>query len=98
MEAEGAEVVEAEDVVGVAVGVEDGVEVADVFAEGLGVEVGAGVDDDGVVLPGDEDGGAGAAVVRGGAGRPGRAAWRRGRRRRGSRAWGRPWRCRCRGR
>ena len=45
-EAEGAEVVHAEDVVGVAVGVEDGVEAADVFADGLGVEVGTGVDED----------------------------------------------------
>ena len=46
VEAEGAEVVHAEDVVGVAVGVEDGVDAADVLADGLGVEVGAGVDDD----------------------------------------------------
>ena len=57
MEAEGAEVVQAEDVVGVAVGVEDGVDAADAFAEGLGVEVGAGVDEDDVVVVGDEDGG-----------------------------------------
>ena len=64
MKAEGAEVVHAEDVVGVAVGVEDGVEAVDAGGNGLGVEVGAGVDDDVVALPGDEDGGAGAAVVR----------------------------------
>ena len=63
MEAEGAEVVHAEDVVGVAVGVEDGVDAADVFADGLGVEVGAGVDQDGVAVVVDEERGAGAAVV-----------------------------------
>ena len=64
MEAERAEVVHAEDVVGVAVGVEDGVEAADVFADSLGVEVGAGVDEDVVAGVGDEDGGTGAAVAR----------------------------------
>ena len=63
VEAERAEVVHAEDVVGVAVGVEDGVEAADVLADGLCVEVGAGVDDDVVVVPGDQDGGAGSAVA-----------------------------------
>ena len=50
VEAEGAEVVHAEDVVGVAVGVEDGVDAADVLADGLGVEVGAGVDEDVVAV------------------------------------------------
>ena len=64
VEAEGAEVVEAHDVVGVAVGVEDGVDAADVLADGLGVEVGAGVDEDGVVVVGEADGGPGAAVAR----------------------------------
>jgi len=64
MEAEGAEVVHAEDVVGVAVGVEDGVESVDASADSLGVEVGAGIDDDVVVFVGDEDGGASTAVVR----------------------------------
>ena len=49
MEGEWAEVVEAQDVVGVGVGVEDGVDVANFFAEGLGAEVGAGVDEDGAV-------------------------------------------------
>ena len=47
-----------------AVGVEDGVDAADVFADGLGVEVGAGVDEDGAVVVGEADGGAGAAVAR----------------------------------
>ena len=64
VKAEGAEVVEAHDVVGVAVGVEDGVDAADVFADGLGVEVGAGVDEDGVAVVGEADGGPGAAVAR----------------------------------
>ena len=47
-----------------AVGVEDGVDAADVFAEGLGVEVRAGVDEDGVAVVGEADGRAGAAVAR----------------------------------
>jgi len=63
-EAEGAEVVEAHDVVGVAVGVEDGVDAADVLADGLGVEVRAGVDEDGAIVVGEADGGTGAAVPR----------------------------------
>ena len=46
------------------VGVEDGVDAADVFADGLSVEVGAGVDEDAVAVPADMDGGAGAAVSR----------------------------------
>ncbi len=74
VEAEGAEVVEAHDVVGVAVGVEDGVDVADVLADGLGVEVGAGVDEDGVVVVGEADGGPGAAVARVSVGRDGGGA------------------------
>jgi len=64
VKAQGAEVVHAQDVVGVAVGVEDGVEAAKALAHGLGVEVRAGVDDDVVAFPRDEDRGAGAAVVR----------------------------------
>ena len=36
-----------------AVGVEDGVDVADVFADGLRVEVRAGVDEDGVAVVGE---------------------------------------------
>ena len=61
-EGEGAEGVHAEDVVGVAVGVQDGVDVIDALADGLGVEVGAGVDDDRVAVEVDAEGGAGAAV------------------------------------
>lgn len=67
-EAERAEVVEAEDVVGMGVGVEDGVEVMDALANGLLAEVGAGIDDDGMrpctALPADGDGRASAAVAR----------------------------------
>lgn len=63
-EAEGAQVVEAEDVIGVTVGVEYGVDVTDVFADGLRVEVGAGVDEDGVVVVVEADGGAGSAIAR----------------------------------
>ena len=55
VEAERAEVVHAEDVVGVAVGVEDGVDGAEVFADGLGVEVLAGVDQYIMVVVGDEE-------------------------------------------
>ncbi len=84
--AERAEVVEAHDVVGVAVGVEDGVDVADAFAEGLRVEVGAGVDEDDVAVVRETDGGAGAAVTR---------VRRRCRPRSRSRGWAPPWRCRC---
>jgi hypothetical protein len=58
-------------VVGVAVGVEDGVDVAEVLADGLGVEVGAGVDEDGVVIVGEADGGPGAAIARVSGGRDG---------------------------
>ena len=43
---EGANIVEAEDVVGVAVGEEDGVEAIEADAEGLLAKVGRGVDDD----------------------------------------------------
>ena len=64
VKAQGAEVVHAQDVVGVAVGVEDGVEAAEALAHRLGVEVWAGVDDDVVALPGDKDRGTGAAVMR----------------------------------
>ena len=64
MEAEGAKIVEAHDVVCVAVGVEDGVDAADALANGLGVEVGAGIDEDGVAFVGEANGGPGAAIVR----------------------------------
>jgi hypothetical protein len=68
-EGERAEVVHAEDVVGVVVRVEDGVEVGEVLADGLSVEVGAGVDEDvagvaGRIFETDQYGRAGAAVGR----------------------------------
>ncbi len=90
-EAQGAEVVHAEDVVGVVVGVEDGVDLADGLADGLGVEVGAGVDEDGVA-------GCSRGGWRGGCGDF--LSWEGGRqcrRRRCIREWELPWRCRCRG-
>ena len=61
-EGEGAEVVHAEDVVGVAVRVEHGVEVLKVFANGLVVEVLSGVDEDVVVVVSEKDRRARAAV------------------------------------
>ena len=70
-EAQGAEVVEAQDVIGVRVGVEDGIDVADAVARRLLAEIGAGVDEDAVRtrwfllgLPFDGDGGAEALVAR----------------------------------
>ena len=74
VKAEGTEIVEAEDVVGVAVGVEHGVDAADALAQGLGVEVRAGVDEDGVLVVGEADGRAGAPVARISVGRDGRGA------------------------
>ena len=71
VEAERAEVVESHDMVGVGVGVEDSVDTADALADGLGVEVGAGVDEDGVVVVGEADGGARAPVARIAVGRGG---------------------------
>ena len=62
-ELEGANVVEAHHVVGVGVGVENGVEAADAGAEGLGAEVGSGIDEDVAAVVGDEDGGAEAIVA-----------------------------------
>ena len=64
VKAEGAEVVEAHDVVGVAVGVEDCIDAADVFADGLGVKVRTSVDEDGVAVVGEANGWPGAAVAR----------------------------------
>ncbi len=61
---EGADVVEAEDVIGVGVGEEDGVDAADVVAEDLGAEVGGGVDEDVAAFVLDQDGRAEAVVVR----------------------------------
>lgn len=71
VEAEGAEVVEAHDVVGVGVGVEYGVDAADALADGLRVEIGAGVDEDGAVVVGEADGGTRAPVARIAMGRDG---------------------------
>src|SRR5438270_6054671 len=53
--AEGTQIVEAHDVIGVAVGVEDGVDMANAFAQGLGVEVGAGIDEYDVTVVGEAD-------------------------------------------
>jgi hypothetical protein len=41
--------------IGVAVGVEHGIDAANAFAEGLGVEVGAGIDEHGVAIVGEPD-------------------------------------------
>jgi len=60
---EGANVVEAEDVVGVAVGEENGFETIEAGGEGLGAEVGGGVNDDVLGIAGEEDGGTEALVV-----------------------------------
>ena len=62
--AEGTEVVEAHDVVEVLVGDEDGVDMGELFAEGLLPEVGAEIDE-GDVLRGVEDDGAAGTVVAG---------------------------------
>ncbi len=72
---EGADVVEAEDVVGVGVGVKDGVDAGDVGAQGLGAEIGRGVDQDIFAGVLHQDGGAEAVIARigGGAGGAGAA-------------------------
>lgn len=62
-EIKGADIVEAEDVVGVAVSEENGVEFGDAGAEGLVAEVGGGVDDDFAAPVADPGGGAEAAVA-----------------------------------
>ncbi len=77
-EGERAQVVHAEDVVGVVMGVEDGVNLGEVLAESLRVEVGAGVDEDRVVVESELDGGSGAAVARVGGGADGAGAAERG--------------------
>lgn len=64
MEGERAQIIEAEDVVGVGVGVEDGIDVADFFAQNLFAEVRAGVDEDTMVFPLNGGGGAQAAISR----------------------------------
>src|SRR5512146_548738 len=63
-ETERTEVVETENVVGMPVSVEDGVNAVNTFAQGLRAEVGSGVNKDAMALPLDHDGGAGAAVMR----------------------------------
>ena len=73
-EAERAQVVESEDVVCVTVGVEDCVNVADVFADGLCVEVGPGIDQDGAAVVVEANRGAGATVARVAVGRCGGGA------------------------
>ena len=62
-EVEGTDVVKAENVVGVAVGEEDGVELGDADAEGLVAEVGGGVDDNVAVVEAKPDGWAEAVVA-----------------------------------
>jgi hypothetical protein len=61
---EGTNVVEALDVIGVAVGEKDGCEAIQVRGEGLGAEVGCGVNDDVLGIAGEEDGGTQTLVVR----------------------------------
>ena len=46
MRVSGREVVEPEDVVGVRMGIEHGVEAADLLPDSLGTKIGGGVDDD----------------------------------------------------
>src|SRR5581483_1845470 len=73
-EAERAQVVEAQDVIGVAVGVEHGVERADAFADGLLAEVGRGVDEHGVAIELHQHRGTRAPVARIAGGAHGAAA------------------------
>jgi len=61
---EGANVVEALDVIGVAVSEKNGFEAIKVRGEGLGAEIGGGVNDDVLAIAGEEDGGTQALVVR----------------------------------
>jgi len=61
---EGANVVKAEDVIGVAVSEEDGFEAIEAGGEGLGAEVGSGVNDDVLGIAEEKDGGTEALVVR----------------------------------
>jgi hypothetical protein len=60
---EGAEVVEALDVIGVAVGEKNGSEAIEARGEGLGAEIGGGVNDDVLGVAGEEDGGTQALVM-----------------------------------
>jgi len=61
---EGANVVEALDVIGVAVGEKNGSEAIEARGEGLGAKIGGGVNDDVLGIAGEEDGRAQALVVR----------------------------------
>ena len=63
VEGERAQIVEAEDVIGVRMRIEDRIDVADVFAQGLLAEIGSGVDEDAVVCPLHGGGGARAPVA-----------------------------------
>jgi len=74
VKAEGAQIVEAHDVVGVAVGIQNGIDAANSFAHGLSVKVRAGVNQDRVAIVGDADGGPSAAVVGIGGGADGTVA------------------------
>jgi hypothetical protein len=62
--AEGAQVIEADDVVEVAVGVEHGVDRAEVFAQGLFAQVGTGIDEQGGLRGAHHGRGAGACIAR----------------------------------
>ncbi len=64
MEVEGTQVVEAEDVVGVGVGEQHGVDAFDLGVEGLLTEVRPGVNDDDAFAVANDDGGAQTAVAR----------------------------------
>src|SRR6516164_3817539 len=86
MVAERAKVVDAEDVVGVGVSVEHGVDLADALADGLLAEVGRSVDKDHLSTEFEEDGRAGAAVVRVGRVADGAGASDRGNAHRGAAA------------
>lgn len=68
LKAERPQIVEAEDVIGVAVGVKNSVYVSDILADGLCMEVRAGIDQDNVTVIGKAQRGTGTAV----AGIPGR--------------------------
>jgi hypothetical protein len=59
----GAEIVEAGDMIGVAVGIDDGIEAGNGGAEGLGSEIGRGIDDDAEVFVFEPNGGAESAVA-----------------------------------
>src|SRR5579871_3249367 len=64
MESERAQVVEPQNVVGMRMGIEHGVEPADLFTDSLGTKIGGGVDDDDMTVILEHDRRAGTAVVR----------------------------------